>query len=120
MSFLFFRGKGAAASSRRGSADEARSHHQNSFATKLRQKPFLLRMGFVYCGSFAFGAVIEYFACKTGLYETVASKKADRRLEIDEFVADFRTNLEKWQEEDKQRALQYKQRAAAPTSSSST
>ncbi len=90
---------------RKGTADEARSHHDNSLFTKLRQRPFVIRMGVVYCGSFLFGAMVEYFACSTGLYETVASKKADRRLEIDEFVADFRQNMEKWQQEDKERAL---------------
>lgn len=102
---------------KKGQADEARAFHESNLFTKLRTKPFLMRMGVVYAGSFIIGATVEFFACKTGLYQTVANKKATRRLEIDTFVADMRENLDKWTKEDMARAEHARAPSAPPVAS---
>jgi hypothetical protein len=72
-------------------------------AGNLRTMRFPARMSIVFAVGFGFGTVIEVFACKTHLYEIVGMKKETRRHEIDEFVVKFRSDLEKWQEEDLKR-----------------
>ena len=73
-------------------------------AGNLRTMSFPARMSIVFGIGFGFGTVIEVFACKTHLYEIVGMKKELRRHEIDEFVVKFRSDMEKWQEEDLKRA----------------
>eukprot|EP00744_Colponema_vietnamica_P017671 GILI01024860.1.p1 GENE.GILI01024860.1~~GILI01024860.1.p1 ORF type:complete len:162 (+),score=22.77 GILI01024860.1:32-487(+) len=65
--------------------------------------PFPVRMGGIFVVGFAFGAIIEVFACKTMLYESVTKNKDRRRHEFDEFVVGFRKDMEKWQEEDRRK-----------------
>ncbi|KPA74910.1 putative mitochondrial hypothetical protein [Leptomonas pyrrhocoris] len=62
--------------------------------------PFPVRMSGIFLLGFSLGLVIEVFACKTHLYESVMMKKDARRHEFDEFVVDFRQNVERWQRED--------------------
>jgi hypothetical protein len=83
-----------------GVVDEARAAWKSSLAGRIRALPFAGRMGAIYCLGFAFGAVVETFACQTRLYEAVAHKKAQRRHEIDEGVAELQENIQKWQDED--------------------
>lgn len=71
---------------------------------EFRQRPAIVRYAFIFGLGFAVGAVVEVFACKTNLYETVMSKKDSRRHEFDEFVVDYRRNVEKWQQDDMKRA----------------
>ncbi|CAG9567178.1 conserved hypothetical protein [Leishmania major strain Friedlin] len=61
----------------------------------------------IFLVGFSLGLVLEVFACKTHLYESVMMKKDARRHEFDEFVVDFRQNVERWQREDmgKRRSL---------------
>ncbi|CAD2212760.1 hypothetical protein AGDE_00399 [Angomonas deanei] len=66
----------------------------------FRQYPFPVRMFGIFLMGFTLGSIIEIFACKTHLYESVMSKKDVRRHEFDEFVVDFRKNVETWQQED--------------------
>lgn len=68
------------------------------------QLPFPARMCGVFLLGFSLGMVIEVFACKTHLYESVLSKKEARRHEFDEFVVDFRHRVEQWQREDRRAA----------------
>ena len=72
-------------------------------AGNLRAMSFPFRMAIVFGIGCGFGTVIEVFACKTHLYEIVGMKKESRRHEIDEFVVKFRSDLEKWQDEDLKR-----------------
>lgn len=76
---------------------------------RLRLRPLWQQMAVIFTGSFCFGAVVEVFACKTHLYESVVHKKAQRRHEFDEFVADLRENVEEWTKEDQQRAATQRQ-----------
>ncbi|GET85459.1 hypothetical protein, conserved [Leishmania tarentolae] len=62
--------------------------------------PFPARMLGIFLVGFSLGLVLEVFACKTHLYESVMMKKDARRHEFDEFVVDFRQNVERWQRED--------------------
>lgn len=70
----------------------------------FRKRPAFIRYPVVFGFGFLVGAVIEVFACKTKLYEAVMVKKDARRHELDEFVVDFRRNVERWQTEDMKRA----------------
>ncbi|KAG5487931.1 hypothetical protein LSCM1_08246 [Leishmania martiniquensis] len=62
--------------------------------------PFPARMFGIFLVGFALGLVLEVFACKTHLYESVMMKKDLRRHAFDEFVLDFRQSVERWQRED--------------------
>jgi len=62
------------------------------------------KLGLIFAFSFTFGAFIEAFAIKTGLYKTVVANKASRRYELDEFVLKFRRDVQSWTEEDMRRA----------------
>lgn len=73
------------------------------FVKKFTTYSFPVRMSGVFAVGFAFGAVIEVFACKTMLYESVSKNKDKRRHEFDNFVVEFRQNVDKWQEEDRKR-----------------
>ncbi|KAG5473374.1 hypothetical protein LSCM4_03437 [Leishmania orientalis] len=64
------------------------------------QLPFPARMFGIFLIGFILGLVLEVFACKTHLYESVMMKKDARRHEFDEFVVDFRQRVERWQRED--------------------
>ncbi|KAK7197584.1 hypothetical protein NESM_000708600 [Novymonas esmeraldas] len=79
-----------------------------AYRTRL---PFAARMFGIFAVGFAVGLVLEVFACKTHLYESVMMKKDSRRHEFDEFVVDLRQNVARWQREDVQRRQ-------TPTSSS--
>lgn len=70
------------------------------FKAYRTQLPFPARMFGVFLVGFTLGLVLEVFACKTHLYESVMMKKDARRHEFDEFVVDFRQNVERWQRED--------------------
>ncbi|EPY31244.1 hypothetical protein STCU_03551 [Strigomonas culicis] len=70
---------------------------------RYRTLPFPVRMSGIFLLGFSLGCFIEIFACKTHLYESVMSKKDARRHEFDEFVVDFRRNVERWQREDMQK-----------------
>jgi len=70
------------------------------FRAYRTQLPFPLRMLGIGLLGFTLGLVIEIFACKTHLYESVMMKKDARRHEFDEFVVDFREKVERWQQED--------------------
>lgn len=71
---------------------------------EFRQRPAIVRYAFIFALGFSVGALVEVFACKTHLYESVMSKKETRRHEFDEFVVDYRRNVEKWQQNDMRRA----------------
>ncbi|KPI82762.1 hypothetical protein ABL78_8226 [Leptomonas seymouri] len=75
----------------------ATSRFFRAYRTRL---PFPARMFGVSLLGFTVGMVIEVFACRTHLYESVMMKKDARRHELDEFVVDFRQNVERWQRED--------------------
>lgn len=77
------------------------------FRAYRTQLPFPARMFGIFLVGFSLGLVLEVFACKTHLYESVMMKKDARRHEFDEFVVDFRQNVERWQREDmgKRRSL---------------
>lgn len=68
-----------------------------AYRTRL---PFPARMFGIFLVGFSLGLVLEVFACKTHLYESVMMKKDARRHEFDEFVVDFRQSVERWQRED--------------------
>ncbi|TPP43987.1 hypothetical protein CGC20_37195 [Leishmania donovani] len=70
------------------------------FRSYRTQLPFPARMFGIFLVGFSLGLVLEVFACKTHLYESVMMKKDARRHEFDEFVVDFRQNVERWQRED--------------------
>ncbi|KAG5512106.1 hypothetical protein JKF63_07571 [Porcisia hertigi] len=70
------------------------------FRAYRTQLPFPVRLFGVFLVGFSLGLVLEVFACKTHLYESVMMKKDARRHEFDEFVLDFRHNVERWQRED--------------------
>lgn len=70
------------------------------FRAYRKELPFPARMFGIFLLGFSLGMVIEVFACKTHLYESVMMKKDARRHEFDEFVVDFRQNVERWQRED--------------------
>ncbi|EAN92611.1 hypothetical protein C3747_32g750c [Trypanosoma cruzi] len=70
------------------------------FLQRYRKYPYPVRMAGLFLLGFALGGVIETFACKTHMYESVMAKKDMRRHEFDEFVADFRENMERWQRQD--------------------
>lgn len=84
----------------RRSADDARDASQKSFVTKIKSLPPWARYLFMFSVSFCVGASMEAFSIKTGLYESIVANKTNRRHDLDEFVADFRADLEKWQAED--------------------
>ena len=73
------------------------------FRAYRTQLPLPARMFGIFLLGFTLGMVIEVFACKTHLYESVMMKKDARRHEFDEFVVDFRQNVERWQREDMSR-----------------
>ena len=50
---------------------------------------------------FMVGAAMQIFTCKTRLYEVVAAKKQKRRHDLDEWVLEYREQVEKWAMEDK-------------------
>lgn len=75
----------------------ATSRFFRAYRTRL---PFPVRMLGIFALGFSVGMVLEVFACKTHLYESVMMKKDARRHEFDEFVVDFRQNVERWQRED--------------------
>jgi hypothetical protein len=75
----------------------ATSRFFRAYRTRL---PFAGRMAGIFFLGFFLGLVIEVFACKTHLYESVMMKKDARRHEFDEFVVDFRQNVERWQRQD--------------------
>lgn len=66
----------------------------------FRELPWVFRYSMVFMVGFIIGGVIEVFACKTHLYEAVMANKDTRRHKLDEFVVDFRRNVDKWQRED--------------------
>jgi hypothetical protein len=66
----------------------------------FRQQHVLVRYSLVFVVGFIAGSIIEFFACKTRLYESVMANKDSRRHQMDEFVVDFRRNMDKWQRED--------------------
>lgn len=66
----------------------------------FRQQHVVVRYSLVFLIGFTLGAVIEFFACKTHLYEAVMANKDSRRHQMDEFVVDFRKNVNRWQRED--------------------
>lgn len=70
------------------------------FIKQFRQKHVVLRCATFFAVGFTIGALVEVFVCKTHLYEAVMVKKENRRHEMDEFVVDFRRNIEKWQRQD--------------------
>lgn len=82
--------------------------------TEFRKRPAVVRYSLVFCVGFLFGAIVEVFACKTRLYEAVMVNKDTRRHDLDEFVVDFRKNVERWQTEDiKRSAAQTQQQTLA-------
>ncbi|RNE98764.1 uncharacterized protein Tco025E_09172 [Trypanosoma conorhini] len=70
------------------------------FLHRYRKYPFPVRMTGLFLVGFVLGGVIETFACKTHMYESVMAKKDMRRHDFDEFVDDFRENVERWQRQD--------------------
>ncbi|ORC85019.1 uncharacterized protein TM35_000391930 [Trypanosoma theileri] len=70
------------------------------FLQKYRTFPYPVRMSGLFLVGFILGSIIETFACKTHMYESVMSKKDTRRHDFDEFVVDFRQNVERWQRQD--------------------
>jgi hypothetical protein len=78
----------------RGQSNSRKSLHT------FRQQHVIVRYGLVFTVGFVIGAVIEFFACKTHLYEAVMANKDVRRHQMDEFVVDLRRNMDKWQRED--------------------
>lgn len=66
----------------------------------FRQQHFVVKYSLVFIVGFLAGSIIEFFACKTKLYEAVMANKDSRRHQMDEFVVDFRKNVDKWQRED--------------------
>lgn len=72
-----------------------------AYRTRL---PFPLRMLGIGVLGFVLGLIIEVFACKTHLYESVMMKKDTRRHDFDEFVVDFRDKVEYWQRKDIEKA----------------
>ncbi|ESL11738.1 hypothetical protein TRSC58_00505 [Trypanosoma rangeli SC58] len=73
------------------------------FLQRYRKYPFPVRMTGLFLVGFMLGGVIETFACMTHMYESVMAKKDMRRHDFDEFVADFRDNVERWQRQDMMR-----------------
>ncbi|SYZ62406.1 hypothetical_protein (plasmid) [Leishmania braziliensis MHOM/BR/75/M2904] len=76
----------------------ATSRFLRAYRTRL---PFAARMFGIFLVGFSLGFVLEVFACKTHLYESVMMKKDARRHDFDEFVLDFRQSVERWQREDR-------------------
>jgi hypothetical protein len=66
--------------------------------------PWHLRVPALFVVGFLFGAVLEVFLCKSRLYETVMGNKSSRRVELDEFVVDFRKSIDGWQRVDMERS----------------
>ena len=71
---------------------------------EVQEMPLPQKMVIAFCCSFAIMCPIEWFMCKTHLYDTIMMHKDSRRHEIDEFVVTFREDISKWQEEDMRRA----------------
>jgi hypothetical protein len=97
---------------RRGVGDEARHHAATNWMQRLRRAPFAVRMSAIFAFSFGFGFVVETFACKTNLYQVIVHNKATRQLQLDQEVLEFRTKMQKWQEQDMLIAKQKAERAA--------
>lgn len=74
------------------------------FFKRYRMMPLPARMFGIFLMGFTLGLIIETFACKTHLYESVMSKKDTRRHDFDEFVVDFRQKVETWQRQDQEKA----------------
>ena len=67
----------------------------------MKDYNFYGRCVILFAVGFAVGAVMQVFACKTKLYEIVAEKKGKRRLDLEEWVVEYRSQVEKWALEDK-------------------
>ncbi|KEG05353.1 hypothetical protein DQ04_23061000 [Trypanosoma grayi] len=63
------------------------------FLQRYRTYPYPVRMAGLFLVGFVLGSIIETFACKTHMYESVMAKKDMRRHDFDEFVVDFRQNV---------------------------
>ncbi|AAQ15671.1 hypothetical protein, conserved [Trypanosoma brucei gambiense DAL972] len=73
------------------------------FIRYYRTLPYPIRMSGIFALGFALGSIVEIFACKTHLYESVMANKDARRHDFDEFVVEFRENVENWQQQDAMR-----------------
>jgi hypothetical protein len=89
------------------------TERQSESRRRLTGAPRWQRLSLGFSLSFVLGFLVQWFAIRTGLYETVADKKMQRRIEMDEMVLELRGNVAKWQAEDMRIAAERAAAAAA-------
>jgi hypothetical protein len=88
-------------------------HFARSARGAARQSSKWMQLGIGFVLSASLGFFVQSFAIRTKLYDTVADNKLKRRVEMDEMVAELRTNIAAWQEEDRKAAEAREERRAA-------